>query len=306
MPEEKTPLLTTYIKLFAAIAIWGGSFIATKIAVREVSPVTVVWLRFLIGTTILGIFARSRKELKINNRKDTLELFWLGFLGITLHQWLQSSGLVTSDASTTAWLVSTTPVFMALLGWLLFREKLTVPVITGIILATIGVLFVVTKGDFQSIFSGRFGAPGDILIILSAPNWALFSVLSRPALDKYSALKVTFYVLLFGWILTSVQFVLTQGWLEFSQLSLAGWASILFLGIFCSALAYIFYNEGVKVFTSTQVGIFLYLEPVVATLVAAIILSEQFGWASFVGAGFIILGVWIVNRRKAGAIEPKP
>ncbi len=301
MPENKKPELITYIKLFAAIAIWGGSFIATKIAVRDVSPVSVVWLRFLIGTIILGFFARSKNELKINSIKDGLELFWLGFLGITLHQWLQSSGLVTSDASTTAWLVSTTPIFMALLGWLLYREKLTTPVIIGILMASIGVMFVVTKGNFQSILQGSFGAPGDVLIILSAPNWALFSVLSRPALDKYSALKVTFYILLFGWLLTTVQFVYAQGWTEFVNFSASGWTSILFLGIFCSALAYIFYNEGVKVFSSTQVGIFLYLEPVVATLVAAIMLSEAFGWASIIGAGFIILGVWIVNRQKTHA-----
>jgi len=82
------------------------SFIATKIAVKEISPVAVVWLRFLIGIFILGFFAWKQKELELTERKDVFELLWLGFLGITLHQWLQSRGLVTSEASTTAWLVS--------------------------------------------------------------------------------------------------------------------------------------------------------------------------------------------------------
>jgi drug/metabolite transporter (DMT)-like permease len=185
---------------------------------------------------------------------------------------------------------------MALLGWIFFREKLTLPVAGGIFLATLGVLFVVTKGDFSSIFNGGFGVPGDLLIILSAPNWALFSVMSRPILERNSSLKITFYVLFFGWLLTTIQFVAVRGWTEFSQLSSVGWASVIYLGVFCSALAYIFYNDGVKVFTSTQVGVFLYLEPVVATIVAAIVLSEQFGWASLAGAGCIILGVWLVNR----------
>lgn len=294
--DKKTPI-TTIIKLLIAIAVWGGSFIATKIALEEVSPVTVVWLRFLLGVIILGFFAKSKNELVLKSKQDIVELIWLGFIGITLHQWLQSSGLVTSEASTTAWLVSTTPIFMALLGWVFYRERLSVPVVTGIFLATIGVLFVVTKGDFGSMLNGTFGAPGDILIILSAPNWALFSVLSRPALEKHSPLKVTFYVLLFGWLLTSIQFLVSNKWQEVGQLSLLGWSSILFLGVFCSALAYIFYNEGVKAFTSTQVGIFLYLEPVVATIIAALVLSEAFGWASAIGAMFIIAGVWIVNRR---------
>lgn len=297
MPENTRIPVIPYIKLLTAIAVWGGSFIATKIALQDVSPATIIWLRFLIGLVILGVIAKNRNELKLDNRKDAIELLWLGFLGISLHQWLQSSGLVTSEASTTAWLVSTTPIFMALLGWLFYREKISLPVAGGILLATIGVLFVITKGDFSSLFSGNFGAPGDILIILSAPNWALFSVMSRPILEKYSPLKVTFYTLFFGWLFISIQFLGTRSWTEFQQISVAGWSSIVFLGVFCSALAYIFYNEGVKVFTSTQVGIFLYFEPVVATLIAALLLSETFGWGSAIGAGLIIIGVWLVNQR---------
>jgi drug/metabolite transporter (DMT)-like permease len=299
MSDSQKPQIGTYIKLFIAIAVWGGSFIATKFALKEISPVSVVWLRFLIGVIILGIPMYSHRDFKIYSARDIAELAWLGFLGITLHQWLQSSGLVTSEASTTAWLVSTTPIFMALLGWIFFKEKLTLPVISGIFLATIGVLFVVSKGRFSSILSGNFGAPGDLLIILSAPNWALFSVMSRPILEKYSPLKVTFYVLLFGWLFTSVQFFASGNWQEIRQLTTTGWSSILFLGVFCSALAYIFYNEGVKAFTSTQVGIFLYLEPVIATIIAALLLSETFGWASGIGAGFIIVGVWMVNKQAA-------
>lgn len=301
MLEAKKPLISAYIKLFTAIVVWGVSFIATKIALQDISPVTVVWLRFLIGIIILGVFANTRNELRIPTIKDGMELAYLGFLGIALHQWLQSSGLVTSEASTTAWLVSTTPVFMALLGWMFFKEKLSWQIIGGILLATIGVLLVVTKGDVASIVTGNFGSPGDVLIIISAPNWALFSVMSRPILNRFSALKVTFYVLLFGWLMTSVQFIIGKHWVEIPQLSSAGWVSIIFLGIFCSALAYIFYNDGIKAFTSTQVGVFLYLEPVVATIVAAIVLSERVVLASLAGGAFIVLGVWLVNRQTNAA-----
>lgn len=288
--------LVAQIKLFVSIAIWGGSFIATKMAVAEISPVAVIWSRFLIGLIILGWFAWRHGELSLPNRKDLLELAFLGFMGITLHQWLQSSGLVTSEASTTAWIVSTTPVFMALLGWLFLKERLGLQKIAGIILATLGVLFVVSKGDFGSIFSGGFGRPGDILILLSAPNWAIFSVMSQPALKKNSAIKVTFYVFLFGWLLTSIQFLSANHWGEFCQLSAAGWASIIFLGLFCSAVAYIFYNDGLHALSASQVGVFLYLEPLVATLVAAALLSEQIVLMTLLGGLLILAGVWIVNR----------
>jgi len=303
MPDNRRTAYDTYIKLITAIAIWGGSFIATKIAVQEVSPVTVVWLRFFIGTVILGYFAWKRKELALPKRKDVLDLLWLGFLGITLHQWLQSSGLVTSEASTTAWLVSISPIFMALLGWIFLKEKLSFRTITGFLLATIGVVLVVTKGDIRSIINGKFGVSGDILILISALNWAIFSVLSRPILERFSAIKVTFYVLFLGWLLTSVQFLFGHHWIEFNQLSTAGWASVAFLGIFCSALAYIFYNDGLKALPASKVGAFLYLEPLIATIVAAAVLSESIVLASLTGGGMILLGVWLVNYNSGEYLE---
>ena len=157
---KSSKVLTAQLKLVAAIAVWGGSFIATKLAVGEVSPVVVVWSRFLIGLIILGWFAWRHGELAIPTWKDGLEFAFLGFMGITLHQWLQSSGLVTSEAATTAWIVSTTPVFMAVLGWLFLKERLGFVGTFGIVLATLGVLLVVSKGNFMGMFSGRFRAPG--------------------------------------------------------------------------------------------------------------------------------------------------
>lgn len=296
MKKTRSSNLRAQIKLSLSIIAWGGSFIATKYAVAEVSPITVIWLRFLIGWIILGIFAHKRGELNLPSWKDALRFAWLGFLGITLHQWMQSSGLVTSEASTTAWIVSSTPVFMALLGWLFLKEKLTWPSISGILLAGIGVLLVVSKGNFSSLFAGGFGKPGDVLILISAPVWAIYSVFSRPALQRHSATKVTFYTLLFGWMLSSIEFSLGSRWTEFSQLTISGWTAILYLGVLCSALAYIFYNDGLQVLSSSQVGAFLYIEPLVATLVSAVLLSEQIVPATIIGGACILFGVWLVNR----------
>jgi len=285
-----------YAKLIASTLIWGGSFIATKIVVQEISPPAVVWLRFLIGTAILAFFAKKENALKIESWRDGWILAGLGFIGITLHQWLQSQGLVTSEATTTAWIVSTNPVFIALFGWLLLKEKMSMQTIGGILMATFGVLLVVTKGDVISLLSAGFGAPGDILILISSPNWALYTVLSKPILKRTSALKVTFYTLLFGWLLSSVQFFSGGHWADYSRLSPGGWAAIIFLGVFCSAVAYIFYNDGMQKLTTSQVAIFLYLEPVFSTIVAAVMLSERITLATFAGGAFIILGVWLVNK----------
>ena len=287
-----------YFKVIFSVVAWGASFIATKVALQEIHPATVVWLRFGIGVLILGLAARWRGQLALPQKKDIPYFALLGFIGITFHQWLQSTGLVTAQASTTAWIVATTPIFMALLGWLVLREKLTKFQIFGIVLATIGVLLVVSKGNLSALGLKGSVTPGDILIMISAPNWAIFSTLSRRGLKEHSAVLMMLYVMSFGWLFTSALFFSGPGLFEISQLTLPGWLSILFLGIACSGLAYIFWYDGLQAIPASQVGAFLYLEPLVAVVIAAIVLNEPVLLASLLGGGTILLGVWLVNRAR--------
>ena len=292
----KNKNLIPYLKLLFCVVAWGASFIATKVALRELSPVSLVWLRFLVGVIILGAAVTARRQLTLPGWKDLGYFALLGFIGITFHQWLQSTGLVTSQATTTAWIVATTPIFIALLGWLFLKEKLGWLRTAGIGLAALGVLLVVSQGDLASLASGHFGSPGDILIMIGAPNWAVFSVLSRSGLKRYPAALMMFYVMALGWLFSSLLFFAGPGLSEFSHLTLDGWLGIAFLGVICSGFAYIFYYDALQVIPATQAGVFLYLEPLVTLVVAAILLGEPLLLASLLGGAIILVGVWLVNR----------
>ena len=285
-----------YIEAIFAVVVWGASFIATKVALEEVSPVTIVWLRFAIGVIILGLAVFLRKQFTLPGRNEWGYFALLGFLGISFHQWLQSNGLRTSEAGTTAWIVSTTPVFMALFGWLALKENLGWRRTAGIALAFAGVLLVSSKGNFASISVGRFGAPGDVLILVSAVNWAVFSILSRRGLQRHPASLMRFYVMALGWVFTSVLFFAGEGFGDVANLTGRGWAGILFLGIFCSGLAYIAWYDALKALSTAQTGVFLYIEPLVAVVVAAMVLGEQVTPLSLLGGAIILFGVWLVNR----------
>ncbi len=296
MQPSGNKITISQIKLVAAIAIWGGSFASTKIVVSEAAPAAVIWLRFLIAALIMGIFAWKQGELGIPSWKDAFIFLVLGFLGVTLNQWLQSAGLVTSEAATTAWILASTPVMMAILGWLFLKEKMNGLAAIGILLAAFGVILVASKGDLRAAFSGKFGQPGDILIMISAPVWAVYSILSYPVLKRHSAIKVTFFTFLFGWLLSNFQFVAASGWTEFGRLSAWGWVNLCYLSVCCSVLSYIFYNDGMQLLAPSQVGAFLNLEPLFATLVAALLLGEQILPATLLGGALILGGVWLVNR----------
>ena len=288
--------LTAYIEVTFAVVVWGASFIATKIALRDLAPVTVVWLRFAIGVLILGVAVLIRRQFTLPSGKELVYFAILGFLGITFHQWLQSNGLVTARASTTAWIVATTPVFIAILSLVFLRERLTWLQVVGIILAAFGVLVVVSKGDIGSLFSGRFGEPGDILIIISAPNWALFSILSRRGLGKHQASQMIFFVMTIGWLFTSILFFSAGNFSDIGHITVNSAIGVGFLGIFCSGLGYLAWYDGLRLVPASQVGAFLYLEPLVAVVVAWAILHEELALSALFGGLVILVGVRLVQQ----------
>lgn len=294
MPKTK---IIPYLEALFAVVVWGASFIATKIAVGQISPISVVWVRFAIGIPILFAAVLMRKQFTFpKGRNEWLYFSLLGFLGIAFHQWLQSNGLQTSEATTTAWIIATTPAFLSILGWLVLKEKLTLIQSAGIFLAMAGVLVVVSKGDLASVSVGKFGAPGDVLILISSVNWAVFSILSRHGLKDHPSTRLTFWVMTIGWVITSTAFFGQGRWAELSQLDSRGWWSLIYLGIFTTGLAYIAWFDVLGQLPAAQSGAFLFIEPVSSMIVASIVLSEKITLAAIIGGAVILLGVWLVNR----------
>lgn len=296
MPKSK---LIAYLEASFAVVIWGGTFIATKIALGEVSPATIVWLRFAMGLVVLGIAVFVRKQFALPEKNEWLYFAMLGFLGVTFHQWLQATGLQTSKATTTAWIVATTPVFIAILGWLALKEKLTWIQIGGIVFAAFGVLLIVSKGNIPALFQGGEGATfGDFLILLSALNWAVYTILSRKELAKHPAARMMFFVMLLGWLTTNIWiFGFGPGLSEIKNLTQSGWLAILMLGIFGSGLAYIAFYDALQELPASQLGVFFNIEPLVTAMLATWIINEAITIISLIGGAIIIFGVWLVNKK---------
>jgi drug/metabolite transporter (DMT)-like permease len=292
-----------------AIAVWGASFVATKAALVEASPATIVWLRFAMGTAVLAFATARRGELAPVGRRDLAYFAGLGLLGITLHQWLQSTGLVTAQATTSAWIVTTSPVFLVLLGRLVLGERLGGTRLAGVGIAALGVLLVVTRGDFGAIFAGsigvmgRFGSRGDLLVLLSSVNWAVVTVLSRRGLASHPAARMTLYTMGFGWLFATPWLLAGPGFAEIGRLGPRGWTAVVFLGIFCSSLAYIGWYDALKAIPAARLSVFLYLEPLVTMILALGLGQERWSVVPLLGGAVIVLGVVLVNRRprlKAG------
>jgi drug/metabolite transporter (DMT)-like permease len=284
-------------KTFLAVVFWGASFVATKAILRQASPITIVVVRFALGLVVLSALVYVRRSYPAIPRRDQRWLLLLGFNGIFVHQMLQANGLVTTSATNTGWIVALTPIFTALLAWLWLRETFGRVKLLGLALALIGTALVVSRGRLGA---GAIGLPatwGDLLVLLSAPNWAIFSVLSKRLLTRYPPVFVVTAIMGMGWLMLLPFFVGSAGWQELSGLGGSEWAGLLFLGICCSGLAYVFWYDALQVAPAGQVAAFLYLEPLVTVGVAALALGERPTLATLMGGGFILAGVWLVNRR---------
>ncbi len=292
-----TKKLLPFLEALFAVIVWGASFIATKIAVGQISPIAVVWLRFAMGIPILFVAVIMRKQFTLPKGGEWWYFTLLGFLGISFHQWLQSNGLMTAQATTTAWIVSTSPAFIAILGWMILKEKLNLLQSSGIVLAMIGVLAVVSKGDLSTIAVGNFGTTGDFLILISSVNWAVFSILSRRGLKDHPSTLMTFWVMTIGWLITSAAFLVNKSYSEIPLLDARGWWAMIFLGIFTTGFAYIAWFDALSQLPAAQTGAFLFVEPLTSMVVAAIILNEQITLVSLLGGAVILFGIWMVNRK---------
>jgi drug/metabolite transporter (DMT)-like permease len=285
-----------YTEVAFAVVVWGASFIFTKIALKDLQPVTVVWLRFTVGVAILGVAAAARRQLAPPRKNEWGYFILLGFLGITFHQWLQSTALQTVQASTTAWVVATSPIFIAIFSWLFLHEKLDWLQVLGILLAALGVLLVVSNGKISGVFSGQFGTYGDILILISAVNWAVFSILSTRGLRKYQPTQMMFFVMAIGWLFTTILFLFSKGPSDLGNITWSSLVAIAFLGIFCSGLAYIAWYDALHALTATKTGAFLNIEPLVAVLVAWAVLGESILFITLLGGLIILAGVRLVQK----------
>lgn len=285
-----------YAKATFAVVVWGASFIATKVALRELGPYSIIWGRFAVGLLVLAGVLLLRRQWRVPSRRDLALFALLGFLCVPFHQFLQTVGLKTAQASTSGWIIATTPVFIALLGRFVLGEKLGAGRTIGILLAASGVLVVVSGGSLASLASLRFGTVGDFLMLTSALNWAVFSVLSRKALGRYPGGLMMTWVMALGWIMATPMLFSGPGPAEYLGLSVWGAIALLFLGVCCTGLAYVFWYDALQGMEASRVGAFMYLEPPAAVIVAAVVLGEPVTPAAVVGGAFILLGVWLVNR----------
>lgn len=290
-------IATGRLLLLSAVVIWGWTFVATKILVAELGPIEIFSLRLAIGLPFLAIVLLVKRVPLRFARADAVPLVAGGAI-FTLHFLVQIAGLMTTTATNTGWIISVTPLVIAVLSFLFLRERIGRGGVAGIVVATLGVLLLVSQGRLTDIQWLR--SRGDWLVLASAHTWALYTVVTRNVARRYAPLAVTFVILLIAAACSLILFAVAGHAGQIRHLSLRGIVALLYLAIPGLALGQWFWQEGVARIGATRAGLYLYLEPLATVILAVPLLGEAFGPATAAGGALVLAGVFIGQRDKNG------
>src|SRR3989339_116948 len=284
------------LALIIANIIWGMASPIFKFALTNIPPFTLAFIRFFFaGLIFLPIALNKWQKL---SGKQWLEILLVGFFGITINISFFFLGLVKTESINVPIIASSGPVFIYILSIIFLKEKPKLKVLTGMMVALIGVLFIILS---PLILDGKkfvIGAiEGNLFILLATFGSVLQTVFGRDVLKKINAIQVTAITFLFG-SLTFIPFIPKEfaNW-DISFLNIAGWIGIIFGVFFSSALAYFLFYYGVSRLKAQEVGIFTYIDPLAAIVVAAPLLHEYPNLFYIFGGLLIFWGIYFAEGR---------
>ncbi len=283
-----SPRLRTGLPMLAmlvAVTLWGPSFVATKVALREAPPLTLAFLRFLVATCFLyPLWWLSNERVRLSPSSHR-QLLLGGLVGVTAYFTLENLGVQRTTAGEAALLMAAIPVICLMAEAVWFRQGIPWRRGLGIVVSILGVFLVIGQAP---ALGGWDRLLGDVLVMAAALCWATYSLLGR-SLNQFPKLTVVAHQTAYG-MLMLLPFALSE-FPRWRGLSLATGLSILYLGLMCSALTYLLYNYALKVLVASQVTTFLNLVPIIGVLAAMLLLGEPIQLSQVLGGGVILVGV---------------
>lgn len=279
------------IYLLIAVLFWGFSYIAIKVSLLYLTPVELIAARFVLGGLTLFVIIKM-KGLSLGF-KGQFKILLLSGAILFMHFWVMATGMITTTATNTAWILTTAPIFIAILSFIVLREPFGIYQILGIILATIGVIFLVSKGDFSSL--DWISSTGDWIVLGSCVTWAFYTIVTRKVTKAVNPLVATFWMIAIAGAVIVPYSLLLNGASVYAMPS-NGIIAVIFLGVGCLAGSFWSWSEGLSRKPAAEVGLYLYFEPLFTMTGAAILLKEPITIWIILGALFIVAAVYISEK----------
>lgn len=284
------------LALIIANVIWGAASPIFKFALQNIPPFTLAFIRFFFASLIflpLAVFYWKKVTVR-----RLLEIFLVSFFGISLNITFFFLGLPKTASINAPIIASAGPVFLYFLSILFLHEKAKGKVFLGMTIALAGVLVIILSPFFLDGKNIVFGeVQGNLFFVLATLGAVLGTLLGRDVAKKVNPYQMTFVAFAFGGLsFLPLAVGELQSW-SFSSLNYQGWLGIIFGVFLSSAAAYFLFYFGLSKIPAQEVGVFAYLDPVIAVLIAIPLLHEYPTVYYFAGAILVFLGIFIAEKR---------
>lgn len=280
------------LALIAANMIWGAAAPVFKLALTDIHPYTLAFLRFSIPLILMYPFIREK--LKVN-KKDILNVILIGVTGIGINIIFFFQGLLQAPSINASLIGSSGPIFIIFYSLLFLKEKPKKKLIVGSFIGLFGIILVLAT---PFVIDGKLAAIGNIFYLIAMFGAVSSILITRSVAKRNSPQSITFWSFLVGSIIFLPFFineVHTFGFLQ--NLNFRGIIGLTFGVLLSSLTAYFLHNWALKYLAATDVSVFTYVDPVVAVLIAIPLLSEYPDTAFIFGTLFVLGGIFIAEGR---------
>jgi drug/metabolite transporter (DMT)-like permease len=305
------PLIASLIGV--VVVIWAINFIAAKIGLRSLPPLTMASFRVCAAGVVMIPFYLCIKRLRLSafaeaadarnsafTRRDVWTFLYLGFFGVTVNQFCFTLGLHYTSVSHSAVIVGMGPIYTLVLAVLLRMERATWHKALGMAVAFTGIAVLASE---HGISAHSASLLGDAITMTGSVGFATYAVLGKRVAGEYDALTMTAYNHFAG-ALILLPLALHQAWMlhatgNWRAVQWEAWAAILYMGLFGSAVAYVLYYWLLRYLEASQLSAFTYLLPVLASILGILTLGEKSSWTQVLGGALALGGVYWTESGRA-------
>lgn len=293
MPKNTQQQASTKGLVFVILAVmfWGVSFINTKVLLEEYPPVSIAFFRQFVALVPLAVMFLRKKAFFRLNLKTVLHMAVASLFGIVLYFLFENNGLKYISASEASIIVATIPIFTLLMDTLVSRQKLDFKTFCLVLGSWVGVYLVITGGSPVMVGSGNL--KGSLLVFGAMVSWIVYTLITKRLSQQYDSLQMTF-----SQTLLSIPLFIPFIWQEkalWHWPSATATAHLLFLGIFCSAVAYVFFLYGIAVLGPGVASSYLNLIPLVTMAIGAVFLGDRLAPLQLCGAVLILVSLGLIS-----------
>ena len=294
--QISTSAIPSTAKLIAAIillqVVASFAYPIAKYGLAMIEPFTFAFFRFVLASSLLLLLTRLKKHDVAVEKKDYPRILLLGVLIIPFNQTLFLLGQSLTAAGHGAFLFATTPIWIFALALFHLQERFRWRRLIGVSVALVGVAAIMISGAIEV---GREYLWGDAIILVSVLAWGYYTVIGKPLVQKYGALRMTAYALTAGSVLYFPFGLYRAVIFDYSAVTLAAWASVIYMAVGLSLVVYVLWYWVLKYMEASRIAVFHNVQPVIATVVSCLWLGEKLGPTFVIGGLAVLVGLVIAE-----------